>query len=97
MNKKMFFTVLFFTVLGVVSAYAGTTDTLGMQGTYDKITGILTDKYLNPIFVISLLGIGIYQWVKGGGIFIALIFGALGMIISELKTIADALAGAMII
>ena len=54
MNKKMVFMVLFFTVLGVVSAYAGTTDTLGMEGTYNKITAILTDKYLNPVIVIAL-------------------------------------------
>jgi len=95
MNKKIVL-IVFFMTIGVVSSYAGTTDTLGMEGLWDRISGILTDKYLNPIITVALIGMGIYQWTKGGGIWIAIIFGTLGMIVSELKSIAEAISGAMI-
>ena len=78
-----------------VSAFAGTTDTLGMSGLWTKVQAILTDKYLQPIIVVSMLGMALFRANKEHPVQ-GLMIGALALVIGQLSSIATAIAAAMI-
>ena len=94
MRRKMIFLVLMSVVFGA-SAYAGTTDTLGMSGLWLKVQAIVTDQYLQPIIVLGMLGMAVFRAYKDHPIQ-GVMIGALALIIGQLSIIAQAVAGAVI-
>jgi hypothetical protein len=78
-----------------VSAFAGTTDTLGMSGSWAKVEAILTDKYLQPIIVTAIFATAVFRWFKEHP-WQAVSFLVLSVFIGQITTISQAIAGAMV-
>lgn len=94
-EKKTFVVLAVILMIFSVSAIAGTTDTLGMSGLWTKVQAILTDQYLQPIIVVGMLGMAVFRAYKEHP-FQGVMVGALALIIGQLDSIAQAIAGAMI-
>jgi len=94
-ERKTFAVIAVMLMIFSVSAIAGTTDTLGMSGLWAKVQAILTDQYLQPIIVVGMLGMAVFRAYKEHP-FQGVMVGALALIIGQLDSIAQAIAGAMI-
>lgn len=94
-ERKTFAVIAVMLMIFSVSAIAGTTDTLGMSGLWTKVQAILTDQYLQPIIVVGMLGMAVFRAYKEHP-FQGVMVGALALIIGQLDSIAQAIAGAMI-
>ncbi|MFA6137436.1 MAG: hypothetical protein WC667_05045 [Sulfurimonas sp.] len=94
MKKKLALITVIVMIFGV-AAIAGSTDTLGMSGLWTKVQAVLTDQYLQPIIVVGMLGMAVFRAYKEHP-FQGIMVGALALIIGQLDSIAQAIAGAMI-
>lgn len=94
-QRKNFALIAVVLMLLSISAIAGTTDTLGMSGLWTKIQAILTDQYLQPIIVLGMLTMAVFRAYKEHPIQ-GVMIGALALILGQLDSIAQAIAGAMI-
>lgn len=94
-NKKTIMLVAVMLTIFSVSAFAGTTDTLGMSGLWTKIQAILSDKYLQPIIVTGMIVMGVFRAYKEHPIQ-GIMVGALGVVIGQIDSIATSVAGALI-
>ena len=94
MDRKIIFTAVLVMVF-CGAAFAGTTDTLGMSGLWTKVQAILTDQYLQPILVVGMLVMALFRAYKEHPVQ-GVMVGALALIIGQLSSIAQAVAGAMI-
>lgn len=94
MKKRNVATIILLMLIAT-SAIAGTTDTLGMSGLWTKVQAILTDQYLQPILVVGMLAMAVFRAYKEHPVQ-GVMVGALALIIGQLSSIAQAVAGAMI-
>ena len=94
-KRKTLTTILVLLMVISISAFAGTTDTLGMSGLWTKVQAILTDQYLQPIIVLGMLGMAVFRAYKEHPLQ-GVMVGALALIIGQLDSIAQAMAGAMV-
>lgn len=94
-NRKTIMLVAVMLTIFSVSAFAGTTDTLGMSGMWTKVKAILTDQYLQPIIVTAIFSAAVFRWFKDHP-YQALSLFVLCLLIGQIATISEAIAGAMI-
>jgi len=94
-NRKTIMLVAVMLTIFSVSALAGTTDTLGMSNLWAKVKAILTDQYLQPIIVVSIFASALFRWFKEHP-YQALSLFILSIVIGQITTISEAIAGAMI-
>ncbi|MDX9757039.1 MAG: hypothetical protein RBT52_06010 [Sulfurimonas sp.] len=94
MDKKIIFTAVLVMVF-CGAAFAGTTDTLGMSGLWAKVQAILTDQYLQPIIMAGFLGAAVVR-AHQSHVYQGITAGALALIVGQIDSIAQAMAGAMI-
>lgn len=94
-NKKIIMILAVMLTIFSVSAFAGTTDTVGMSGLWTKVEAILGDKYLQPIIVSGMIVMGVFRAYKEHPVQ-GIMVGVLGLVIGQIDTIATAIAGAII-
>ena len=92
-GNKLLLMILALIALLSVSAFAGTTDSLGLSSVWDKLSAWITDPVLTKIIAVFLLGFTIMLLVKQQYVFAVMILVAIVMI-TKLDTIASTFASA---
>jgi hypothetical protein len=90
---KIVLMVLAFAVIAGVSAYAGSTDNLGIKTTYDSVVGWFTDTYVSRTVAIILFVIGVTRAIQGQWLQFFIMLG-FAVLISQGQTIIEKLFSA---
>jgi len=94
MKKKTLFMVLGMVLFFGLPLLAGTTDNLGLQGTWTTVQNWFSDGYIMKIISMALLIFSIMMFTRKDYIFGLLIL-VIDVVISNLTTVIDKFASAI--